>query len=40
MELALHMGMPVETLTRSMTELELHEWARFAARRLMPMRQD
>lgn len=39
MELALHMGMPVETLTRSMTELELHQWAQFAARKSMPLRR-
>lgn len=40
MELALHMGYPsTEAMTRSMTELELHEWARYAGRHLLPMRR-
>lgn len=39
MELALNMGRPAEEMLRSMTEEELHRWARYAARNALPFKR-
>lgn len=39
MELALELGMPLGTMTRSMTEAEFREWQHFAAKRMLPARR-
>lgn len=36
MDLALHLGGSVESLTRSMTEAELQQWALYAQKRSLP----
>lgn len=39
MDLALHMGMTAGGLSRAMSERELMDWQRYAARRMLPMRR-
>ncbi len=39
MELALHLGGSVESLTRSMTEAELQRWSVYVRRNLLPFRR-
>lgn len=36
MNLALHLGMPVETMLRSMTSAEFGQWAMYARRNALP----
>lgn len=36
MDLALHLGRPVEELLKTMTEAELHDWNRLSRRRGLP----
>lgn len=39
MELAINMGRPAEEMLRSMTEAELHRWARYAASHALPFKR-
>jgi hypothetical protein len=39
MDLSLHLGGPVDALTRSMPEAELQRWSVYAGRHLLPFRR-
>lgn len=39
MDLALHLGMPAETLARAMTEREFVSWQRYAEHKMLPVRR-